>query len=335
MIRHEEIPVIDEVNRTNFEAIKMALVGDIQSRMDEVYEDVRVFTKPILKTNGLEKTAIIIDTPEEKVTPTVYVDELIALIQQDEMSVKEATEAYMDIYIKHEQQKPSYESEFDEINYTNAKEKVFSEAINTANNKELLEGVPHIDMGEVSIVARYRVGENATFLIKNEHAEVLGMEADEIMETAIYNTCNRDGMHVEPMIDMLSDIVGVPREELEEEVENPSLYVCTNEGKVLGASGMFVSPKLREEVCEKIGRPYAVIGSSIHECICLPAELEDLDELQEMITEVNMTNVSEDERLSDMPFYVDASLQIKSLKELRHLSEMQEEAPVIARGIHM
>ena len=57
---------------------------------------------------------------------------------------------------------------------------------------------------------------------------------------------------------------------------------------------------VRRLIGEKLGDDYYVLPSSIHECMILPAGLRpDPKELQDMVREINLTQVEPEEILAD------------------------------------
>ena len=69
-------------------------------------------------------------------------------------------------------------------------------------------------------------------------------------------------------------------------------------------------------VSEKMNGNFAVLPSSIHETLIMREQGEfDFDMLRDMVKEVNATQVSEEEQLSDSVYYYDAKAQSLSLVE--------------------
>ncbi len=85
------------------------------------------------------------------------------------------------------------------------------------------------------------------------------------------------------------------------------LYVLTNEHMTYGA-GAILTEEAKKAVSERFPNgEVTVIPSSVHECILLETQPEeDLDVLRKMVYEVNRTEVSEEEYLSDEVYHYDA-----------------------------
>lgn len=82
---------------------------------------------------------------------------------------------------------------------------------------------------------------------------------------------------------------------------NSPMILATTKNKENGA-GILYSPKLLLEIMEKIGS-FRILPSSIHELILVPdKENIEISALDNMVKEVNRTNVDEREYLADRSF---------------------------------
>ena len=66
-------------------------------------------------------------------------------------------------------------------------------------------------------------------------------------------------------------------------------------------------------LAEKLGSDLYIMPSSIHEVIAVSANMGDPNELAEMVAEINMDQVSLDERLSNQVYHYDKDLRKLSL----------------------
>lgn len=83
------------------------------------------------------------------------------------------------------------------------------------------------------------------------------------------------------------------------------MYVLTNDTKVNGAA-VILNDDIRQEIAEKVGDFY-MLPSSIHETLIIPKDAGmEFKELEQMVQEVNQTQVAPGERLSDHVYEYDA-----------------------------
>lgn len=84
------------------------------------------------------------------------------------------------------------------------------------------------------------------------------------------------------------------------------MYVVSNEQKMHGATSI-INPVLMDQIAEQVGDNYFILPSSLHECLVVPREAGmDYKELEAMVKEVNATQVSVEDRLSDHVYAYDA-----------------------------
>ena len=83
------------------------------------------------------------------------------------------------------------------------------------------------------------------------------------------------------------------------------MYVVTNQKKLSGAACMTYDGLL-ENFGKRLQKNFYILPSSVHEIILVPDEnLEDAQRLQSMVREVNETQVSGEEVLTNSVYYYD------------------------------
>ena len=93
-----------------------------------------------------------------------------------------------------------------------------------------------------------------------------------------------------------------PSDIMEEESETP-LYVLTNKARLYGAS-CILYPNLLDSIADKLTCDFYLIPSSIHEFLIIPVDNpEQISLFSQMVTEVNETQLSDDEVLSNHAYY--------------------------------
>ena len=93
------------------------------------------------------------------------------------------------------------------------------------------------------------------------------------------------------------------------------MYVLTNQSKTNGA-GVLVQDGVLEKVGGMIGSDFYVLPSSIHEVLIVPDNGNmRLAELEDMVREVNATQVAPEDLLSDKVQYYDLETKTLGLKQ--------------------
>ena len=111
----------------------------------------------------------------------------------------------------------------------------------------------------------------------------------------------KDGMPLEIAEMMIGEI---PPEQ--------SMYVISNEQGINGAISMLYEDKLHA-LAEDLETDLYIMPSSVHEVIAVSSNMGDPNELAQMVAEINMDQVSLEERLSNQVYHYDKDLRKLSL----------------------
>lgn len=103
----------------------------------------------------------------------------------------------------------------------------------------------------------------------------------------------------ELIISDIATMLGLPTD------GNPQIMVVTNRNSYLGATNIFLREAQDAIARELDVTEFIVIPSSKHEVLCVRPELAK-SELVQMITQVNQTEVREEDRLDAVPYICNA-----------------------------
>ena len=174
--------------------------------------------------------------------------------------------------------------------------------INAEKNKQLLKQVPHILVYDLAIVFLCSVSdfmhEYATILVYNQHLELWNVTAADLYETALSNSPRV----LESRLDNLHDVFAYITDESLPFLEELNISILTNHLKIHGAT-CILYPNILEEIATLYEDDVIIIPSSIHEVLVFPKENlpngYTLENLNAMIQDVNETQLTDDEILSD------------------------------------
>ena len=98
------------------------------------------------------------------------------------------------------------------------------------------------------------------------------------------------------------------------------MYVLTNSLRNLGAS-CILYPHVLDMAGEIIGEDFYVLPSSIHEVILVPESnaMEQM-EMDEMVTEINATQVAEEEILSNHAYFYERETGLLILQQYENMA---------------
>ena len=213
-------------------------------------------------------------------------------------------------------------------NYETAKNLLCFEVVGTEQNADMLANIPHTDMENMSMVYRLQLDSNAqgtsTILITNAMMEQYGITKDQLHADAMENAPEIRPASFKTMAEVMAEMMGMPIEMMPPDMA-PPMYVATNEDKVQGAAVMFY-PDFMDQAAKELGGDVFVLPSSVHEVLILPDDGNmSVEELRDMVTTINATEVSAQDRLTDGVYHYDAGARIFELGEKFEERQAQKE----------
>ena len=314
---------------TEQQKVAEELAKQVQER---VKSPMLVTVEEITKNNGVQLTSIT--GRNDGLGTNVYVDQDIRMIMGGEVSFNDVA-AHVAKTLESQAEKAPFTSKgvIDILEHPDPA-RITMRVVNREQNLDLLKTVPHRDIhSDLSIIASYKVAEDASTRITNDLAARMGYTATEVIDHAIRNA--NHGRHVvQSMRDMLAENMGISAEQADMMfgADDHTMLVVTNESKLYGAGDIFVDKALREKVAERIGGDFYIIPSSVHEVICVNADAMSPEQAAIMIQEVNANEVRPEEVLGSHPYHVNT----ETLKISNPCAEQAEQtAKSIKNSVHM
>lgn len=280
------------------------------------YTDVSVTTRSIVKNNNLVLNALLImESADQKVVPNIYIDDILRK--------GDVSDSDIDRLIKSYESSKRYIPSIPLLDVSTVKNNIVFQLINTEQNKEKLQDMPHREFHDLSIIYRWVVemdeqGIQST-VIHNNLAQNLGLSEEQLFKCAAENTRRILQPTVRSMYDVLREIFtkdGMAPEiadmMLDQIPDDNMMWIISNEKGINGAASILYEDNLHW-LAEKLDSDLYILPSSVHECIAVSADMGDPYELAKMVSEINMGKVSLDERLSNQIYLYDRSLRRVSL----------------------
>ena len=281
----------------NYEIFKEVVKEKFMDFLPEQYQNMKLAVNPTEKVNHTVDGLTLMGEGV-RVSPTIYINNMykhykdtdnleLVLTDAAAMMEKAMREAPDNV--------PSLDME-------SAKDNIVFQLVNTEQNKALLEDAPNRAFQDLSIIYRWVVkvedsGIQST-VVHNSLAKQLGMSEDEMFKAAVENTRRIFPPRIRNMNEVIKDMFmkdGMPLEIAEmmigEIPPEQSMYVISNEQGINGAISMLYEDKLH----------------------ALAEDLGDPNELAQMVAEINMDQVSLEERLSNQVYHYDKDLRKLSL----------------------
>ena len=301
----------------NYEVFKEVVAEEILGYMPDDFANHKVEISSVKKVNRIEDSLQLIP-PEgrgEQAIPSLSINHLYEDYKQYEDLKDTLTFGAYEFAKAYEMAPQNVEKKIME----NAKDKVVMMLINTEQNRELLQTVPHRDFHDLSIVYRIVADIDAngiqSAMIGHELAERLEMDEQTLYMVATQNTKRLFPPVIKSMNDVLKEIFITDgmSEEIADKMfgEMPAdkiMYVITNERGTNGAVSMLYEGELHS-LAEQLGSDLYILPSSLHEVIAVSADMGDPYELAQMVAEINMGQVDLADRLSNQVYHYDKDLR--------------------------
>ena len=263
-----------------------------------------------VKNNGKERTGVLIETPGINISPTIYLEEYYESYLKGR-SLGQIVDEIMKFYNSIRQEE-SWDCE-KLRSYKGVKDRIVFKLVNTAKNRKFLSTVPHrsfLDLSIVFYVLLEASGDGtAALAVSNSHAEQWKVCTETLWADAVRNVRKLLPAEFVTMNHALKEMLrenagstesgGAENLLLGRAEERDGMYILSNSLKSYGAA-CIAYPHILEMIGEILQRDYYVLPSSVHEVIIVPySHSFDSRELDEMIREINVTQVAEEEVLSN------------------------------------
>ncbi len=301
----------------NYELFKEVVAEKILGYMPSEYQISKVEIHAVSKVNQTLDGLNIIPADERstKVTPTIYVNKMYEHYKECN-DLEEVLQTAASSIEKAFHQVPDH---LPMLNFEQAKDNIIMQLVNTEQNKGMLETLPHRAFQDLSIIYRWLVNKDnegiSSTVVNNSLAEKLDMSEEQLFQAAVVNTKRLLPPTIRSMNDVIRDMFlndGMPGEIADmmigEIPDDRAMYVISNDRGVNGAASMLYEDGLHI-LAEKLGSDLYIMPSSVHEVIAVSSNLGDPNELAQMVAEINMGQVSLEERLSNQVYLYDMELR--------------------------
>lgn len=292
------------------EITKEIIKDAIKREIGKKYSGVQVMESTVIK-NNTSKLGLTIKLPNIKATPVVYIDDMydyynkvndlddtfnktISIIENSINSIKNAR---LDDSISNLMK--------------DIKGNVFPRLVNTKTNEVMLQNTPHrefLDMSIVYYIEQYndRLDSVEAIRITNELMHSENLSEEQLYHNSMKNMIEKEKSLMTPMIKIIMNLqfgVGIIPEEKEitkDDFSGGEFIVLSNEHGINGSRQMLNINTLIK-ASEIADSDLYILPSSIHEVLLVSVnEINAIpSELKDMVRDVNISEVSKEERLTD------------------------------------
>ena len=300
------------MSNMNFGEFKQWAAGEIKDWLPEEYQNADVDIHQVEKL-GQSYSGMTVKKEGQIAVPTVNLDQFFDQYQNG-MDTDAVMYRMSEVVENAQMQLDSnWLMDYDEV-----KDKLFIRLSNAEANADLLQGAPHKDVSDLAITYHIMVdvqnGGVASTMVSNQLMEKYGITAEQLHADAVESSQRIMPARLDTMQNIMAAIMPSVFDEPDVLADEPApgstMMVLTNQNGLNGAAALFY-PDMLDKVSEHFAGDFFVLPSSTHEVIMIPNDgTADFRTLEQMVQEINMTQVSPEERLSDHVYQYDAAERI-------------------------
>lgn len=289
----------------NYNDFKDYILTEIRERIEGSEPEYR----EILKNNGICLDGLIVNRKDSKISPTLYMNDFFDSYQKG-ANLEEITDVIANI-LKNNTISKDFDVE-DFFSFERIKDRIVMKVINLQMNEKLLSDVPYREFLDLAVCYYVYISDNnfdnASVLINNSHAKMWNLTEEELFETASVNTKKILKSELCTMTETLRRIMENDNKDEDFglnllENDDCGMYILSNSSNHYGASSILDRDVLKN-FADEIDSDFYILPSSVHELILLPTtNVDSVESLNEMIVEVNETQVPKQDILSDHAYY--------------------------------
>lgn len=294
-----------EFNQTIKKSILKYMPADVSVESVEI--------NSIYKTNDVCLNGLNIKAEGENTTPNIYLEPFYEMYK-DGKSMECIMEEIVGVYKNSELQRP--ETQDISLKYEDVKDKVVFHVVEMKRNKNRLSNLEYTPLGNglamtYAIIVNSDAKGEAKIGITRQISQQNGYDMSKLHSDAIDNSVRLNPVILSNMETVMDAMLGraecnppLLKDDMEIDKDSP-MYVLSNVNGVQGAATLFY-PGVQEQISNVISDNYFVLPSSVHELLVIPEKTGNkASELEQMVREVNSTQVAPDEILSDRVLHYD------------------------------
>ncbi len=196
--------------------------------------------------------------------------------------------------------------------YSRVKDKLSLEVVSAERNADKLKSIPHNTLEDMAVITRIVLDKteygNATIVVTDSLCHQFGITKEQLFEDALVNAPLVRPTEIKGMSEVMSEMMPGLMPEISPEDEQ--IFVATVPDKNHGA-GVIAYPNFMENAAQKLGGSYFILPCSIHELLLVRDNGQmSAQDLENMVKEVNATQVEPCDQLTDHVYYYDAQKHV-------------------------
>lgn len=275
-------------------------INDVVTHISaSVHNGQKVILQPVVKNNGTVYDGLIILDPILNISPTIYLNPYYHRF----LNGVSMEDIYEDILQTYYENLPTEDFDISLFrDFEKAKHRIAFKLVNKEKNKELLTDIPHVIFQDLVLIFVCTITDfmedYATILVHNQHLSLWNTTTENLYKIAMENTPAILPYRFESMENMLEQF----DRQAFASFSGLNMYILTNKLKIHGST-CIAYPRLLKRISNFLEDNIIIIPSSIHEVLIIPEEAAKpeytMDDFRTIIAEINETELTDDEILSD------------------------------------
>ncbi len=329
------------MNRKEFQQYLQETIKDY---LPESYADAKITFNEVVKNNDTHLTGMSIARPGEVIVPNIYIENF----WNDYQAGKDIDEIVGDIAdMRIEYDAPNIGSDLAAtlMNYDAVKDNLQIRLCDTQENQDRLQNLVHTEHSDFSATYHVMIQEGpeggASTPVTPQLMDTWGISVDQLHADALAADAQRNPMLCDMGEMMESLMFGHEPENLLDSADGTSMpgmgMFCLTNGDKMNGAGLLLQEDIMDKIGEIVEGNFYILPSSTHEVLIVPESAEmDVKELSAMVYQINRTEVSPEDRLSDHVQHFDTGSRVMENAEKRESRLQMEKAETKAakKSIH-
>lgn len=279
----------------NYEAFKSLLLDQVSHQIGPGYH---ISIRPVLKNNGIRLDSLLILSPGQLSTPSIYLSPLYQAYCQGG-TMEEAAQTVLRLY---HSRRPDDSFRLEALkSLPGIQSQISFRLVNYEENMELLSLLPHRSFLDLAVIYCVRLEDPVygpgSCVVTTKHTDLWEVSEDKLWDLACQNSPSLYPCTLRSMESVLKSFLNSANRP---EPAASGLYVLSNTEGFYGASCILYR-NILSDFAEQVESDLYLLPSSVHEFLLLPVRraLVTPEQISDMVKDINENEVAPDDRLSD------------------------------------
>lgn len=292
------------------------------------FPDLSVEKQDVSKLQGQSYTGMAVKPEGSNIAATVNLRLFYDNVERGDMSFRAAIRNIIDNISEITNNMPKIDIGM-LMDYEQMRDMLTMQMIPIKGNEQKLAEIPHKTVEDMAIVYRFELEQNehgtSSILVTNTIMENFRLDPEKLHADAMEVAPVTHPASLRNMNEVMKDMLGDAADMLMPDEPSP-MWVATIEGGQNGACATQY-PGFLEQAAETLGGDFFVLPSSVHEVLFVKDDGSlELSHLEEMVQNINETEVRPEDRLSDSVFHYDSEDHVfENARTFMERQAMQEQ----------